>query len=81
MDHKKNRIKGPVRFADRVVMLNFVSGKSEWMPWKGESQTQLAFIGWDINSEEILKKSSFLYPKIINLKISSSSKYFFDFLL
>jgi len=52
------RIKGPVRFADRVVMLNFVGGKSEWMPWEGESQTQLAFIGWDINSEEILKKAA-----------------------
>jgi hypothetical protein len=39
-------------------MLNFVGGKSEWTPWKGESQTQLAFIGWDINSEEILKKAA-----------------------
>ena len=52
------RIKGPVRFADQVVMLNFVGGKSEWMPWEGESQTQLAFIGWDINPEEILKKAA-----------------------
>jgi G3E family GTPase len=52
------RIKGPVRFTDRVVMLNFVGGKSEWTPWKGQSQTQLAFIGWDINSEEILKKAA-----------------------
>ena len=52
------RIKGPVRFADRVVMLNFVGGKSEWIPWEGESQTQLVFIGWDINPEEILKKAA-----------------------
>jgi G3E family GTPase len=52
------RIKGPVRFADRAVMLNFVGGKSEWMPWEGESQTQLAFIGWDINPEEILKDAA-----------------------
>jgi G3E family GTPase len=52
------RIKGPVRFADRVVMLNFVGGKSEWMSWEGESQTQLAFIGWDINPEEILKDAA-----------------------
>ena len=49
------RIKGPVRFADRVVMLNFVGGKSEWISWEGESQTQLAFIGWDITPEAILK--------------------------
>jgi G3E family GTPase len=52
------RIKGPVRFADRVVMLNFVGGKSEWVPWEGESQTQLAFIGWDIKPDEILKNIS-----------------------
>jgi len=50
------RIKGPVRFADRVVMLNFVGGKSEWTPWEGELQTQLAFIGWEIDPEEILDK-------------------------
>ena len=52
------RIKGPVRFADRVVLLNFVGGKSEWMPWEEESQTQLVFIGWDIKPEEILKKAT-----------------------
>jgi G3E family GTPase len=52
------RIKGPVRFADRTVMLNFVGGKSEWTPWDGESQTQLAFIGWDIKADAILKKAS-----------------------
>ena len=50
------RIKGPVRFANHVVMLNFVGGKSEWTPWEGESQTQLAFIGWDIDPAEILKQ-------------------------
>jgi G3E family GTPase len=52
------RIKGPVRFADRVVMLNYVGGKSEWTPWDGVSQTQLAFIGWNINPDEILKELS-----------------------
>ncbi|CAB1061270.1 Metal chaperone, involved in Zn homeostasis [Olavius sp. associated proteobacterium Delta 1] len=52
------RIKGPIRFADHAVMLNFVGGKSEWTPWEGESQTQLAFIGWNINPEEILKKAA-----------------------
>jgi len=40
------RIKGPVRFADRVVMLNFVGGKGEWIPWDEEPETRLAFIGW-----------------------------------
>jgi len=49
------RIKGSVRFADRLEMLNFVGGKSEWSPWDGEAQTRLAFIGWKINKEETLK--------------------------
>ena len=52
------RIKGPVRFADHAVMLNFVGGKSEWMPWETASQTRLAFIGWDINPEAVLRNAS-----------------------
>jgi G3E family GTPase len=52
------RIKGPVRFADRQVMLNFVGGKSEWLQWRGEPETRLAFIGWDISPEEILHKAA-----------------------
>ena len=50
------RIKGPVLFADRLAMLNFVGGKSEWLSWEGETETRLAFIGWDVHPEEILKK-------------------------
>ncbi|MBW2335745.1 MAG: GTP-binding protein [Deltaproteobacteria bacterium] len=50
------RIKGPVRFADRVVMLNFVGGKGEWIPWD--------VIGWDINPEEILKQAAFCFSSI-----------------
>jgi G3E family GTPase len=49
------RIKGTVRFADRLEMLNFVGGKSEWLPWEGEPETRLAFIGWKINKEETLE--------------------------
>ena len=49
------RIKGTVRFADRLEMLNFVGGKSEWSPWEGEPETRLAFIGWKINEDETLK--------------------------
>jgi G3E family GTPase len=49
------RIKGTVRFADRLEMLNFVGGKSEWSPWEGEPETRLAFIGWKINEQETLK--------------------------
>jgi G3E family GTPase len=49
------RVKGTVRFADRLEMLNFVGGKSEWFPWEGEAETRLAFIGWKINEQETLK--------------------------
>lgn len=52
------RVKGPVQFSDRLDLLNFVGGKSEWLPWEGESQTQLVFIGWDIDPDEILKKAA-----------------------
>ena len=50
------RIKGTVCFADRLEMLNFVGGKSEWSSWKGEAETRLAFIGWKINADETLNK-------------------------
>ena len=49
------RIKGVVRFANRLEMLNFVGGKSEWSPWEGEAETRLAFIGWKIDKQEMLK--------------------------
>jgi G3E family GTPase len=52
------RVKGPVQFSDRVDLLNFVGGKSEWLPWEGESKTQLVFIGWDIDPDAILKKAA-----------------------
>ena len=52
------RVKGPVQFADRVGLLNFVGGKSQWLPWEGESQTKLAFIGWDIDPQAVLKNLS-----------------------
>jgi G3E family GTPase len=49
------RIKGSVLFADRLAMLNFVGGKSEWLPWQGEPETRLAFIGWEVSPAEILQ--------------------------
>jgi G3E family GTPase len=49
------RIKGPVRFADRVAMLNYVGGKSEWTVWDGAPETRLVFIGWEINEAETIK--------------------------
>lgn len=48
------RIKGPVRFSDRTVMINHVGGKSEIRPWDEASSTQLVFIGWDVDGDQIL---------------------------
>jgi len=48
------RVKGSVRFLDRTIMLNFVGGKAEWLPWDAESETRLAFIGWNVNQAETL---------------------------
>ena len=50
------RMKGPVRFADRTEMINFVGGKGEWSNWEGEPETRLAFIGWNVKPEETLEK-------------------------
>ena len=50
------RMKGPVRFEDRTVMVNFVGGRGDWSPWQKTAKTQLAFIGWNVDPDAILKK-------------------------
>ena len=50
------RIKGPVRFQNQTVLLNYVSGQVDWQEWEEMDQTRLAFIGYDIDAEEILKQ-------------------------
>jgi G3E family GTPase len=50
------RVKGPVRFVDRRIMLNHVGGKSEILPWSEDGETTLAFIGWNIAAEQILDR-------------------------
>ncbi|MCG6881401.1 MAG: GTP-binding protein [Deltaproteobacteria bacterium] len=50
------RIKGPVRFEDRTVMVNFVGGHGNWAPWEDTPETQLAFIGWNVNPRDTLQK-------------------------
>jgi G3E family GTPase len=50
------RIKGPVRFHDRIALLNYVAGQTDWQEWETPDHTRLAFIGWDINAEELQKK-------------------------
>ena len=50
------RIKGPIKFADKTQMLNFVGGKIQWQSWPDIVSTCLAFIGWNVIEEEILDK-------------------------
>lgn len=50
------RMKGSVKFPDCQRLVNFVGGKSEWLPWDGEPQTRLAFIGWNVEPAQILEK-------------------------
>ncbi len=50
------RIKGPVKFIDQSKMLNFVGGKASWQTWRETDHTRLAFIGWEVEKEEMLGK-------------------------
>jgi G3E family GTPase len=50
------RVKGPVRFQDSTLLLNYVGGKTDWSAWNGTAETHLSFIGWDTNSDETILK-------------------------
>ena len=50
------RIKGPVRYADKTVLLNYVGGQAAFKDWDGEQGTRLAFIGWGVESDEIMPR-------------------------
>ena len=49
------RVKGPVRFPDKTLLVNFVGGKAEWIDWE-DVGTSLAFVAWKVDSREILSK-------------------------
>lgn len=50
------RIKGPVRFQDRTLLLNYVAGQIDWQEWDTSDPTRLAFIGIAIDAEQMIKK-------------------------
>jgi len=50
------RMKGPARLVDRTVMVNFVGGRGEWLPWEDEAETQLVFIGWNVDRLKTLNQ-------------------------
>ena len=50
------RMKGPVRFRDRTVLVNYVGGKNEWALWDDFEETCLVFVGWKVDKEETIRK-------------------------
>jgi G3E family GTPase len=50
------RMKGPVRFRDRTVLVNYVGGKNEWSAWDDLEETCLVFVGWKVDKEETIRK-------------------------
>jgi len=48
------RIKGPVQFPGRTVLLNFVAGQCNWDIWEGKPETRLVLVGWEIEAEKIM---------------------------
>ncbi len=50
------RVKGPLRFADRTVMLNHVGGRSDYLPWEAARETRLVFIAWGVAPDPILRR-------------------------
>ena len=50
------RMKGPVRFHDRTMLVNYVGGKCGWADWSGPQETRLAFVGWKVDDKETIGK-------------------------
>ncbi|MBW1801713.1 MAG: GTP-binding protein [Deltaproteobacteria bacterium] len=48
------RMKGPVRFQDRTVMVNYAGGRSEWIEWRDQKETRLAFVGLRVNADDVI---------------------------
>ena len=50
------RMKGPVRFQDRSVLVNYVGGKNEISAWEGHEETCLVFVGWNVSGDKTIQK-------------------------
>jgi len=48
------RIKGPVQFPDRTLLLNYVAGRIDWEDWNGTPETKLVFVGWKVDGRKVL---------------------------
>ena len=50
------RMKGPVSFQDRTVLVNYAGGKCEWTEWSGTEETRLAFVGLKVSGDETIRQ-------------------------
>ena len=50
------RVKGDVKFQDRSAAINFVGGKNEVSDRPGADGTRLAFVGWNVEGDNILDR-------------------------
>lgn len=50
------RMKGPVRFRDRTVLVNYVGGKNELTLWSHVEETCLVFVGWKVDKRDTLQQ-------------------------
>jgi len=50
------RMKGPVRFKDRTILVNYVGGKNEWTVWSDVEETCLVFVGWKVDERDTLQR-------------------------
>jgi hypothetical protein len=49
-------MKGPVRFRDRTVLVNYVGGKNELTVWRHVEETCLVFVGWKVDKRDTLQQ-------------------------
>ena len=49
------RVKGFALLEDRRFIVNHVGGKTEWIEFDEMGSTKLAFVGWQVNEEEVIE--------------------------
>lgn len=56
MPHELYRIKGYALFRNKRVFVNHVGGKTEWAEAQEPGPSKLAFVGWQVDEQEIISR-------------------------
>jgi len=56
MPHELYRIKGYVLLRDKRLFVNHVGGKTEWADAQEPGPSKLAFVGWQVDEEQIISR-------------------------